>query len=133
MRSEIILQNFYNKKKRRTQLEYEIERLEKSNKHLIEYKKAYDLLENIERRIYINNKLIAEKYIEIDNIIKEISEIEYAIDNLTDEERNISKLRFAKKKEYQVISSELSMSKSTVFRRVRKIIDKINEIGKKVS
>lgn len=133
MKAEIILKNYYKKEKRRKQLECEIEKLEKSNEHLNKYIDSSSEIESIKERIYINNNLITDKYIEIDNIIKEISQVEHIIEDLTDEERDISKLRFENKKEYQGIACVLNMSKSTVFRRVKNILEKIELIDKKVS
>ncbi|CAM2078780.1 MAG: sigma factor-like helix-turn-helix DNA-binding protein [uncultured Clostridium sp.] len=133
MRAEIILKNYYKKFKRRNQLECEIEKLEKSNEHLEKYLESCSIKENLKRRIDLNNKLITEKYVEIDNIIKEISEIEHIIEDLTEEERNISKLRFEERKEYQAIACILNMSKSTVCRRIKHIIEKIDLVEKKVS
>lgn len=132
MKAEIILKNYYKKHKRRKQLECEIEKLEKSNEHLKKYVNGCLVSENINNRIYINNNLITGKYVEIDNIIKEISDIEHIIEDLTEEERNISKLRFDNRKEYQAIACDLNMSKSTVCRRIKHIIEKI-EVEKKVS
>lgn len=123
-----ILENYYKKIKRRSQLECEIEKLERSNNHLKNYINVYDPLMNMEDRIRFNNKLIADKYIEIDNIIKEISNIEHIISNLTDEEREISQLRFDKQKEYISISREMNMSQSTVCRRVKDILFKIDRL-----
>ena len=128
-----ILENYYKKINRRDQLEYEIEKLERSNNHLKNYMNVYDPVMNMEDRIRLNNKLIADKYIEIDNIIKEISNIEHIISNLTDEEREISKLRFDKKKEYILISREMNMSQSTVCRRVKDILLKIYKAEQKIS
>lgn len=87
----------------------------------------------MENRIRLNNKLIADQYIEIDNIIKEISNIEHIISNLTDEEKEISKLRVDKKKEYILISREMNMSQSTVCRRVKDILLKIDKAEQKIS
>ena len=133
MRAEIILKNYYKKDKRRKQLECEIEKLEKSNEHLKKYVNSCLVSENIKERICINNNLITEKYVEIDNIIKEISYVEHIIQDLTEEERSISKLRFENKKEYQAIACILNMSKSTVCRRVKSIIEKIDLVERKVS
>ena len=131
--SQNVLENYYKKIKRRDQLECEIEKLERSNNHLKNYVNIYDPLMNMEDRIRFNNKLIADKYIEIDNIIKEISNIEHIISNLTDEEKEISKLRFDKKKEYILISREMNMSQSTVCRRVKDILLKIDKAEQKIS
>lgn len=131
--SQSILENYYKKINRREQLEYEIEKLERSNKHLKNYVNVYEPVMNMEDRIKLNNKLIADKYIEIDNIIKEISNIEHIISNLTDEEKEISKLRFDKKKEYILISREMNMSQSTVCRRVKDILLKIDKAEQKIS
>lgn len=128
-----ILENYYKKIKRRSQLECEIEKLERSNNHLKNYINVYDPLMNMEDRIRVNNKLIADKYIEIDNIIKEISNIEHIISNLTDEEREISQLRFDKQKEYISISREMNMSQSTVCRRVKDILFKIDRLENRLS
>lgn len=133
MLSQSILENYYKKINRREQLEYEIEKLERSNNHLKNYVNVYDPVMNMEDRIKLNNKLIADKYIEIDNIIKDISNIEHIISNLTDEERAISKLRFDKKKEYILISREMNMSQSTVCRRVKDILLKIDKAEQKIS
>lgn len=128
-----ILENYYKKIKRRSQLECEIEKLERSNNHLKNYINVYDPLMNMEDRIRFNNKLIADKYIEIDNIIKEISNIEHIISNLTDEEREISQLRFDKQKEYISISREMNMSQSTVCRRVKDILFKIDRLENRLN
>ena len=128
-----ILENYYKNIKRRNQLECEIDKLEKSNEHLKKYLNVYDPVANMEKRIHLNNKLIADKYIEIDNIIRETSNIEYVINNLTDEERKISKLRFDKKKEYISISREMNMSQSTVCRRVREILLKIDGVEQNIN
>lgn len=133
MRAEIILKNYYKKDKRRKQLECEIEKLEKSNEHLNKYVNSCLVSANIKERISINNNLITEKYVEIDNIIKEISYVEHIIQDFTEEERRISKLRFENKKEYQAIACVLNMSKSTVCRRVKNILEKIELIEEKVS
>ena len=133
MRAEIILKNYYKKDKRRKQLECEIEKLEKSNEHLNKYVNSCLVIANIKERISINNNLITEKYVEIDNIIKEISYVEHIIQDFTEEERRISKLRFENKKEYQAIVCVLNMSKSTVCRRVNNILEKIELIEEKVS
>ena len=61
------------------------------------------------------------------------SNIEYVINNLTDEERKISKLRFDKKKEYISISREMNMSQSTVCRRVREILLKIDGVEQNIN
>ena len=131
--SQNVLENYYKKIKRRDQLECEIEKLERSNNHLKNYVNIYDPLMNMEDRIRFNNKLIADKYIEIDNIIKEISNIEHIISNLTDEEKEISKLRFDKKKEYISISREMNMSQSTVCRRIKDILFKIDGLEQKLN
>ena len=62
---KLILINYKNIK-RRNQLECEIDKLEKSNEHLKKYLNVYDPVANMEKRIHLNNKLIADKYIEID-------------------------------------------------------------------
>lgn len=126
MKAEGVIKNYYKKDKRRNQLECEIEKLEKSNEHLERYSESWSLNDNIEKRININNRLITEKYVEIDNIIKEVSDTEHIISALTEEERNISKLRFESRKEYQAIACEMNMSKSTVCRRIKNIIEKID-------
>ena len=131
--SQNVLENYYKKIKRRDQLECEIEKLERSNNHLKNYVNIYDPLMNMEDRIRFNNKLIADKYIEIDNIIKEISNIEHIISNLTDEEKEISQLRFDKKKEYISISREMNMSQSTVCRRIKDILFKIDGLEQKLN
>jgi RNA polymerase sigma factor (sigma-70 family) len=126
--AEILIKNYYEKKKIQEKLKFEIEILKNNNlmlqEHLVSMKSKNDF---ISRKIEDNNEKILTKQIMINDIAETNANIEFIIKDLDETDREIIELRFKKNKQYQAMGDSLNMSTSTVSRKVCKIINKIDE------
>ena len=83
--------------------------------------------EYILKKIEDNNQKILNKQLLINDIDESTANLEFIIQDLDETDREIIELRFKKNKQYQAMVNSLNMSKSTISRKVYKIINKINE------
>lgn len=121
-----LLINHYKKLKRKKQLEYEINLLENSSIQLEKYLDVKSEI-NIGERIKYNKEILAKKNLEHNMLIEETIKMESIIIGLDEEDKKICEMRFNKHREYQAIGYSLCISKSTVCRKVKSIVDKINK------
>ena len=119
-----VLVDYYKRLKRRNQLKREIDTLEYSKKQLENYSMG-KYKQNIINRINENKELLARKNLEYNILLEDTLKIESIILVLDEEDKKICDMRFNKQRDYQAIGYSLCLSKSTVCRKVKSIINKI--------
>ncbi|WP_027633441.1 sigma factor-like helix-turn-helix DNA-binding protein [Clostridium hydrogeniformans] len=126
---EQIIKDYYDKKKIQDKLKYEIDILKKNNSNLEEYIRVMNSRKDfIVARIEENNEKILDKQLKVNDISEENSNIEFILNFfLDDTEKQIIELRYKKNKQYQAMVDIVNMSKSTISRRVNKIIEKLED------
>ena len=121
-----VLIDYYKRLKRRNQLKREIDTLEYSKKQLENYSMG-QYKQNIINRINENKELLARKNLEYNILLEDTLKIESIILVLNEEDKKICDMRFNKQRDYQAIGYSLCLSKSTVCRKVKSIINKISK------
>lgn len=121
-----VLIDYYKRLKRRNQLKREIDTLEYSKKQLENYSMGKHK-QNIINRINENKELLARKNLEYNILLEDTLKIESIILVLNEEDKKICDMRFNKQRDYQAIGYSLCLSKSTVCRKVKSIINKISK------
>lgn len=119
-----LLRDNFGKLKKKKQLEFEIKLLENSTIQLEKYLDVKKI--NIDERIKYNKEILAKKNLELNMLIEETIKMESILVGLEEEDRKICEMRFDKNREYQAIGYSLCISKSTVCRKVKNIVNKIN-------
>lgn len=114
-----ILVEYYKKRNEIDQLKSDIDVLEKNIEIIKTYKtNNIYLKERINENI---NGLVCKKLV-LDALIWEVSNINVILSTLDEEEKKIIELRYKRKKNYQDIMEELSISKSQFFRKLNLIL-----------
>ncbi|WWU66797.1 sigma factor-like helix-turn-helix DNA-binding protein (plasmid) [Clostridium baratii] len=114
-----ILVEYYKKRTEIGQLKSDIDVLEKNIEIIKTYKtNNIYLKERINENI---NGLVCKKLV-LDALIWEVSNINVILSTLDEEEKKIIELRYKRKKNYQDIMEELSISKSQFFRKLNLIL-----------
>lgn len=121
-----MLIDYYQRLKRRKQLKNEIDILENSRKQLECYSMGV-YRQSIINRINANKELLAKKNLEYNILLEDTLKIELIILVLDEEDKEICDMRFNKQRDYQAIGESLCLSKSTVCRKVKGIINKISK------
>lgn len=124
---EELLKDFYKKRRTLDKLEYEIDVLTKNNEEMKKIMETDFKSNAIGKRIEKNNNMILNKSLQASDIRTETAAAEFIISSLPEEERNIIEMRYKYGRDYQFIVKELSMSKSTISRRISNVANILEE------
>lgn len=121
------IEEYYSYKKKLDKCKYDINILKDNIKHMEEYVNAgFDKI-GIKDRIDKANKKVVENEILADKIKEKMSGLDFYINNLEESEKNILKYRFEKKMQYKEIESLMKMSKPTICRKIKKILNELKD------
>ncbi|MGY5241166.1 helix-turn-helix domain-containing protein [Clostridium tertium] len=123
------LQDYYIKKMRLEKTKYEIAILEDSIKRIEERAKKENVESNKSLEELIKDKKIKvlTKTIESEEIMSEIAGLEYCISELDEKDRLLLEYKFNKKYFDKDIQQEMNMSRSTIYRKIMRITDRIEQ------
>lgn len=124
---EELLKEFYKKRRTLDKLEYEIDVLTKNNEEMKKIMETDFKSNAISKRIEKNNNMILNKSLQASDIRTETAAAEFIISSLPEEERTIIEMRYKHGRDYQFIVKELSMSKSTISRRISNVANILEE------
>lgn len=121
--------DYYRKKMRLEKTKYEIGILEGSINKIEERMKKENLESNdlIKKIIQEKKGKVLRKEIEAEELVSEIAGIDYCISELEDSEKLLLDYKFNKRYLDKDIQIEMNMSRSTIYRRITKIAEKIEE------
>lgn len=123
---EEIMGDYFNLREEREKVEYELKRLRElySKINFIDY-------ENLEteksKRYVLENKILELEKRLVDITIANIG-IEYYLISLDEYERDILEMRLYKNRSFEYIGNKLYISKSTVSRKFKVILKKLNKV-----
>ena len=117
--------NYYNNKKKRKRLEYELDLLERAL-YDIEKCRTNENTKEIEIRLENNKRKIIEKRLQVNEIVNENMGLEAFIFTLNREDKELCELRYNRNLGYQEIGRVMHISNSTISRRLNNILMDIN-------
>ena len=124
MNIEEVVRKYYDSRKALNKATYQIEVLQKNNERLMQYDcGAY--VNQINERVNNNIKKIVEQRLKISNIEEKFSSVDYVINNLDDEDKQILEKRYRYNKALEALGLEFNISKASAYRRLNKIVNQI--------
>lgn len=121
------VQQYYNDLKRLDKYKYEIKVLKDSIDCIEEQLDDGVYNEKVKERLLQKKDVVLQKSLVMNELAEELAGIEFCIGSLDEQDRLLLEYKYGKRAQYNEIELKLNMSRSTVYRRVEKLLDQIEK------
>lgn len=121
------VQQYYSDLKRLDKYKYEIKVLKDSIDCIEEQLDDGVYNEKVKERLLQKKDVVLQKSLLMNELAEELAGIEFCIGSLDEQDRLLLEYKYGKRAQYNEIELKLNMSRSTVYRRVEKLLDQIEK------